>query len=146
MEIVLPTFATKNNLRGLLAGLCLTVALPAFAGKTLDAIKSRGELVVGDGEHDGDGLAQADIAVPEPPGSVECEVCAQGDQRRGQSVDRPGDPAHMTERAERAEDESEEEVDHTVTCWSARAPPEPRLLETSARSGRSRTVRGDDPS
>ncbi len=40
-------FATKNNLRALLAGLCLTAALPAFAGKTLDAIKSRGQVVCG---------------------------------------------------------------------------------------------------
>ena len=47
MEIALPTFATKNNLRALLAGLCLGAALPAFAGKTLDAIKSRGQVVCG---------------------------------------------------------------------------------------------------
>ncbi len=40
-------FATKNNLRAFLAGLCLTAALPAFAGKTLDAIKSRGQVVCG---------------------------------------------------------------------------------------------------
>jgi general L-amino acid transport system substrate-binding protein len=43
----LSNFATKNNLRVWLAGLCLTVALPAFAGKTLDAIKSRGQVICG---------------------------------------------------------------------------------------------------
>ena len=47
MEIALPTFATINNLRALLAGLCLTATLPAFAGKTLEAIKSRGQVVCG---------------------------------------------------------------------------------------------------
>ncbi len=41
------TFATNPSLRALLAGLCLTAALPAFAGKTLDAIKSRGQVVCG---------------------------------------------------------------------------------------------------
>ena len=47
MEMTLSTFANKNNLRTLLAGLCLTAALPAFAGKTLDAIKSRGQVICG---------------------------------------------------------------------------------------------------
>jgi len=43
----LSNFASKNNLRVWLAGLCLTVTLPAFAGKTLDAIKSRGQVICG---------------------------------------------------------------------------------------------------
>ena len=47
MEIDLSTFATKTKRVALLAGLCLSAALPAFAGKTLDAIKSRGQVVCG---------------------------------------------------------------------------------------------------
>jgi general L-amino acid transport system substrate-binding protein len=43
----MPTFASHYHLRALLAGLCLSAALPAFAGKTLDAIKSRGQVVCG---------------------------------------------------------------------------------------------------
>ncbi len=43
----MPTFASHHHLRALLAGLCLSAALPAFAGKTLDAIKSRGQVVCG---------------------------------------------------------------------------------------------------
>jgi len=46
-EIDLSTFATKTKRVALLAGLCLTAAIPAFAGKTLDAIKSRGQVVCG---------------------------------------------------------------------------------------------------
>ena len=46
-EIAMSTFATKHHLRTLLAGLCLTAALPAFAGKTLDTIKSRGQVICG---------------------------------------------------------------------------------------------------
>jgi general L-amino acid transport system substrate-binding protein len=40
-------FTPTTKLRTLLAGLCLTTALPAFAGKTLDAINSRGQVICG---------------------------------------------------------------------------------------------------
>jgi general L-amino acid transport system substrate-binding protein len=40
-------FAIQHTLRALLTGLCLIAALPAFAGKTLDAIKSRGQVICG---------------------------------------------------------------------------------------------------
>jgi general L-amino acid transport system substrate-binding protein len=47
LENHLLNLTPHNTLRALLAGLCLSAALPAFAGKTLDAIKSRGQVVCG---------------------------------------------------------------------------------------------------